>query len=174
MDAGRGRAQQCCCLREILRWVFTGVKGRTLLFPPDSFLVRKQDKLGVYEINLLGKFSFPKDRRDMRAVCRRRAEIEKPITALPGSGTKALSLPHRTYSVSFHWSAVYLVLSCPYSTPLNLTFISPHLLLGLFLGVLRPLMWWLNPENICPGPAFTLLQGITTSPLVSEEKLCGL
>lgn len=39
-------------------WVFTGVKGGTLLFPPDSLLVRKQDKLGVCEINLLSKLVF--------------------------------------------------------------------------------------------------------------------
>lgn len=38
-------------------WVFTGVKAYFTL-SSDSFLVRKQDKLGVYEINLLGKFSF--------------------------------------------------------------------------------------------------------------------
>ena len=33
----------------------------------------------------------------------------------------------------------------------------------------RLLVRWVNPEHICPDPAFTLLQGITTSPLVSED-----
>ena len=108
-------------------------------------------------------------RIDRRTVSRRRAEIENNYHWPTRLRHKSLVIAHRTYTESFYWSAVYLVLSCPYSTPLNLTFISPHLLLGIFSGVVRPLMWWLNPENICPGPAFTLLQGITASPLVSED-----
>ena len=97
-------------------WVLTGVKGGTLLFPPDSLLVRKQDKLGVCDINLLSKFSFPMDRRDRRTVSRRRAEIEKKIiTDPPGSGTKALSLgiePIERASIGLQF-----ILSFPALTP---------------------------------------------------------